>query len=130
MSGQEDCFSQTFDRLSDFKHLVGVQPCRGFVHDEDFRFVQKNIGHAHPLTKPAGKLSNGLVQNRVQSTLLDYLFDPLLFQGGVHAAGVSEEVEQSEGCHFLVKRTVFGKVTDAVGDFLSIACDFHTANLG
>ena len=54
VSREQYCFAQSLNCLSYFENLIRVQSSSRFIHDQDIRFVEQYIGHAHTLSEASG----------------------------------------------------------------------------
>ena len=59
------------DRLANFTNLIGVEPGGRFVENKDIRFVQQDLGHAHPLPVPAREFSDRFAENSLKGAQFD-----------------------------------------------------------
>ena len=69
MRGKNDgvILAKPADQVADLDDLLGIEPDRRFVEDDDFRVADKCLRDADPLTISLGKVANDPLVN---------LFDP------------------------------------------------------
>ncbi len=106
---------QVADHLADALDLVGVEPARRFVEDQDLGVVQKCLRHRGPLAISLGKLADRLVGDGFERAALNDGVDPVGERLSRESAGRPEELEQSAGGHVGVERTVLGQVSQMLG---------------
>ncbi len=110
-------FSNIPDQLSDFNNLVGIQPGRRFIENENFWIMDQGLGQPNPLPVSLGQLTNFLVFLGIEATYADH-FNNL---GRNHLLWYSLEpgakFKVFYDAHILIKRVVFRQITNAFFQF-------------